>query len=156
MTRLPCPLLVSLLRASAYMANTNFVGALDASWRDHNASNVIVFVEQELATNQTSEVYFARGIVAAYLQEWGVGATNYFRLARDRAETDARYTASYRAKVTNAIAQAGTGIEGVMEVAGQQGGSPYWNTNTHAVIFTEYPEEIPFQDTIKLLALPPD
>jgi len=42
-----------------------------------------------------------------------------------------------------------------MEVAGQQGGSPSWSTNTHEVIVTEFPEEIPFTDTIKFLALHP-
>jgi hypothetical protein len=145
-----------LLLLSASKGNTNFVSALEVNWQGHNASNVLAFVEAELTTNQNAEVYFVRGIVATYLQEWGVGATNYFRLASESAETDSRYSAEYRAMVLQAIVQAGVGIEAIMEMAGGDGGSPSWNTNTHAVIFNEFAQEIPFKATIELLGLPPE
>ena len=145
-----------LLSIVAARANTNFVSALEAHWHGNNASNVLVYVENELTTNQNAEVYFARGIVAAYLQEWGVGATNYFRLASVSAEADSRYSADYRAKVMQAISQAVVGIEAVMEMAEGEGGTPSWNANTHTVIFTEFSQKIPFDKTIRLLALTPD
>jgi len=145
-----------LLILSVSRANTNFVSALETNWQAHNASNVLSFVEAELTTNQNAEVFFARGIVATYLQEWGVGATNYFRMSIDSAEVDLRYTPEYRAVVLRAIAQAVAGIEAVMEMTGGEGGTPLWNTNTHSVIFGEFPQEIPFKSTIELLALPPE
>lgn len=148
-------LVIWLLLISASKGNTNFVSALKVNWQGHNASNVLAFVEAELTTNQNAEVYFARGIVAAYLQEWGVGATNYFRLAIESAETDSRYSTRYRAMVLQAIAQAVAGIEAIMEMAGGGGDSPSWNTNTHTVIFNEFAQEIPFKATVELLGLPP-
>lgn len=156
MIRISCIFLLWLLLVSTSRANTNFVSELEAAWQGHDASNVLAFIEEELTTNQNAEVYFARGIVAAYLQEWGVGATNYFGLATDSAGTDARYSADYRVTVTNAISQAVAGIEAVMEMAGGAGNSPSWNTNTHAVIFSEFSLEIPFKATIELLGLPPE
>ncbi len=145
-----------LLPIFAARANTNFVNALEAHWQGHNASNVLNCVENELTTNHNAEVYLARGILAAYLQEWGSGATNYFRLASVNAAADARYATDYRARVMQAISQTVAGIDAVMEMAGGEGSAPSWNTNTHAVIFGEFSQEIPFNSTIRLLALTPE
>ena len=57
--------------------DTNFVAVLNMQWQGRNASNILVFVENQVSTNRNVETLFARGIVAAAIQEWGRGATKF-------------------------------------------------------------------------------
>ena len=134
----------------AYAGDTNFVNAFNTIWQTHHASNILVFVEQNVNTNKSPEVLSARGIVAAILQDWIPGATNYWEEAIQMIETNGTYSA--RGK-TNSINQI-RALQGI--VSGTSTNPPTWNTNIHVVIFTETGDEAPFLFVLeKIATLPP-
>lgn len=133
--------------------DTNFVVAFDAQWGSHNASNVLVYVDAQIATNREVETLFARGLVAAYLQKWGRGATNYFGQAIAEAQTNTTYSASGRSNIVQMITEAKGHFEALAEDTGEPTNSvPTWDTNVHAVIFGELGDQAPFLTTLDRIA----
>jgi len=59
----------------AIAGDTNFVAHFQTVWQTHNATNILLFTEQNVATNASPETLFARGVIAATLQLWFPGAT---------------------------------------------------------------------------------
>lgn len=134
--------------AKAFMScagDTNFVAAFDTQWRAHDASNILTYVETQIATNRNVEVLFARGIVAAYLQKWGRGATNYFGQAIATAQSNTCYSASGRSNLVNIISNVNGHFAALAEDVGEPNNSiPSWDTNVHAVLFGELGDQAPF------------
>lgn len=133
--------------------DTNFVAAFDAQWRSQNASNILIYVESQVATNREVETLFARGLVAAYLQKWGRGATNYFGQAITEAQSNTTYSASGRSNVVQMITEAKGHFEALADDSGEPTNSvPTWDTNVHAVIFGELGDQAPFLTTLDRIA----
>jgi len=133
--------------------DTNFVAAFDAQWSSQNASNVLVYVDAQVATNREVETLFARGIVAAYLQKWGRGATNYFGQAIAEAKSNTTYSASGRSNVVQMITEVQGHFEALADDSGEPTNSvPTWDTNVHAVIFGELGDQAPFLTTLDRIA----
>ncbi|MGQ9661869.1 MAG: hypothetical protein ACUVWX_05950 [Kiritimatiellia bacterium] len=134
-----------LVASISHGGDTNFVAALNMQWQSGNASNILVFVENQVSTNRNVETLFDRGIVAAALQEWGRGATNYLGQAIQEAETGALYSAQGKARVITLIGNVKGYFEALAGDTGEPSNSqPSWNTNTHVVIFNELGAEAPF------------
>jgi hypothetical protein len=152
-TMLSVVLFVVSLAALANAGDTNFVAAFDLQWRSENASNVLAYVESQVATNRNVETLFARGLVAAYLQEWGRGATNYFGQAIAEAQSNTSYSAAGRSNVVQLITEAQGHFEALADDSGEPTNSvPRWDTNTHAVIFGELGDQAPFLTTLDQIA----
>ena len=152
-TTLSVVLFFASLVVLANAGDTNFVAAFDLQWRSENASNVLAYVESEVATNRNVETLFARGLVAAYLQEWGRGATNYFGQAIAEAQSNTSYSAAGRSNVVQLITEAQGHFEALADDSGEPTNSvPRWDTNTHAVIFGELGDQAPFLTTLDQIA----
>ena len=133
--------------------DTNFVAAFDAQWTSQNASNVLVFVDAQVTTNREVETLFARGLVAAYLQKWGRGATNYFGQAIAEAQSNTTYSASGRSNIVQMITDVKGHFEALADDSGELTNSvPTWDTNVHAVIFGELGDQAPFLTTLDRIA----
>jgi len=87
----------------AHGGDTNFVAAFNVKWQSGNTSNILSFTESQVSTNQNVEALFARGIVAAALQEWGRGATNYLSQAMQEAVNSSSYSPQGQALVVQLI-----------------------------------------------------
>jgi hypothetical protein len=138
---------VGCLSVATFAGDTNFVAQFDVVWKTHNASNILMFVEQNVATNKSPETLFARGIVAIMLQEWGQGATNYFEQVTQMITTNNAYTEIGK---TNIIKD----IQFVQFIAVKMTDKPLpsWNTNDHATFFVELATEPIFFDTLKAIS----
>lgn len=145
-----CRILVYLLCwvsvvAIAHGGDTNFVAAFNVQWQSGNASNILAFTESQVSTNQNVETLFARGVVAAALQEWGRGATNYLGQAMQEAENSSSYSTQGQARVVQLITNAKGYFQGLADDVGEPVNSqPSWHTNNHSVIFSELGTEAPF------------
>ena len=128
----------------AFAGDTNFVATFKAMWQTHNASNILVFAEQNVATNASPETFFARGIVAIMLQEWGQGATNYFEQTVQIISTNTAYAEPKKVETIK-------NIHDVQFLAVRMTVNPLpsWKTNDHATFFRELPTEPIFFDTLK-------
>jgi len=149
------PFLGIILGASlvANSGDTNFVAAFNAQWSSQNASNILVSVDAQVATNRNVETLFARGLVAAYLQKWGRGATNYFGQAIAAAETNTTYSAAGRSNVVQMVTEASGHFAALVEESGEPTNSvASWDTNVHAVIFGELGDQAPFLNTLDRIA----
>ena len=136
--------IICCARFGAFAGDTNFVASFKTIWQTHNASNILVFAEQSVATNASPETFFARGIVAIMLQEWGQGATNYFEQATQMVSTNNAYSEVGR---TNTIKE----IQFVQFIAVKMTDKPLpsWNPGDHATFFAELATEPIFFDTLK-------
>jgi hypothetical protein len=133
-----------------HAGDTNFVTAFNVQWQSGNASNILVFVKNQVNTNRNVETLYARGIVAAALQEWGRGAMNYLGQAIQEAETGSLYSTQGEARVVQLIANTKGYFEGLADDTGESSNSqPSWNTNHHVVIFNELGTEAPFLDVLQ-------
>lgn len=133
-----------LVASVTHAGDTNFVAAFNVQWQSRNASNILVFVETQVGTNRNVETLCARGIVAAALQGWGRGATNYFGQAIQEAETGSLYSTQGKARVVRLISYAKGCFQGLADDTGESSDSqPSWNVNNHAVVFKELGAEAP-------------
>jgi len=139
--------LIWSLGMTAFAGDTNFVASFKTMWQTHNASNILVFVEQNVATNRSPETLFARGGVALMLQEWSVGATNYWEQAIQTIATNETHSATGR---TNIIKE----IRWLQDIVSTIDDNPLpsWNTNVHAVVFAGVGYEAPFFYTLQDIA----
>ncbi|MGI6495057.1 MAG: hypothetical protein ACOX5G_03035 [Kiritimatiellia bacterium] len=140
-----------LLGASvAYAGDTNFVAAFNVRWQSKDASNILVFMENQVNSNRNVETLCARGIVAAALQEWGRGATNYLGQAISATETSPLYSTSGKARIVRLIGNVKGCFEALADDTGEASNSqPSWNTSSHAAIFNELGAEVPFLDVLQ-------
>lgn len=154
-----CLSLVASVLSGAFLArggDTNFVGALNTLWCSRDASNVLVFVDSQLATNREVETLVARGVLAAYLQEWGRGATNYFALAIAAAYSNNSYSAAGRSNVVQSITRINRHISALLESSGEATNSvPKWDTNGQAEIFGELGDQVPYFEELDEMAHTP-
>lgn len=141
----------SFLCASVIHAgDTNFVVTFNTQWQSGNASSILIFVENQVSTNRNVETLFARGVVAAALQEWGRGATNYLGQAIQEAESGSLYSTQGEARVVQLITNTKGYFEGLADDSGEPSTSqPSWNTNNHVVIFNELGTEAPFYNVLQ-------
>lgn len=134
----------------AYAEDTNFIMAFNAQWQSGNASNVLVFVDSHVSTNRNAETLFARGVVAASLQEWGRGATNYLGQAIQTVMTNSSYSTERKVRVVELINNTKGYFGSLADDTGEPSNSqPLWNTDNHAVIFNELGEEVPFLNVLQ-------
>lgn len=147
---LSCLSTVLVVRAG----DTNFVATFDVQWRSHNASNLLTYVDSQVATNRSVETLFARGLLAAYFQKWGRGATNYLGQAVVEAQSNNAYSASGRTNVVRMITDAKGLFEALADDSGEPTNSvPTWDTNTHAVVFGELGDQVPFLTTLDRISV---
>jgi len=116
---------------SAFAGDTNFVAAFKTTWNTHNASNILVFVEQNVATNRSPETLFARAIVAITLQDWCIGATNYWEQAIQMITTNNTYSVIGKTKSVNSI----MALQAIFSEINTN--PPTWDTNNHAWVFSQ-------------------
>ena len=153
-TRTATCLAFLFLSASAWADGTNFVVTLDAKWRAANATEIRSYVDTELAAKTSPEALFARGLVAAYLETWGRGATNYMAQAATAVDADPDYTAAQKESVKRVINEAKGHFTALTEEAAEPADSqPKWDTATHSVIFTEL-NELPFLHVLQKIVVP--
>ncbi len=158
MNRLCLCLLVSGLSVTFLVrgGDTNFVAALNTHWCSRDASNVLAFVDSQLATNREVETLVARGVLAAYLQEWGRGATNYFGLAIAAAYSNSSYSALGRSNVVQSITRINRHISALLESTGEATNSvPKWDPNGQAEVFGELGDQVPYFEELDELAHTP-
>ena len=123
---------------------TDFADAFNAIWKTHNASNILEFVEQAVATNKSPATLFARGVVALELQEWGVGAIHYWEQALQMIVANNMYPAVWEKSVTKTLCWM------QLSSASEKGDAlPSWNANAHAEIFAHWGDEVPHYDELK-------
>lgn len=144
-----------LIGTATYAGDTNFVSTFDSLWQSENASNVLSYVDSYLSTNRNAEALFARGIVAAGLQSWGRGATNYLFQAITNVTENMSYTSEQKVKLSNDIARIQDIFSGLVQDTGEpENSTPSWDTNVHAVIFMESGGEAPFLHILNEIAAP--
>jgi len=131
----------------AFAGDTNFVAQFNSVWKTHNASNVLVFVEQNVATNASPEVLFARGTIAATLQACSQDATNYWEQAIQMVVTNNTYSEKGK---TNAVKQ----IQAFQNLfAGASTNHPSWNTELHNFFFTKMGDEVPYFGILQRISI---
>ena len=129
---------------SVFSGDINFINALSSLWTTHNATNILEFVESNVATNTSSEVLFARGMVAGYLENWGRGATNYLQQSLNLVLSSGSYSDNQKSILTNEIATTRGFFEALADDASEPADSTaQWNTNHHTIIFNELGDELP-------------
>jgi len=133
----------------SFAGDTNFVAQFNAIWQTRNASNVLMFVEQNVATNASPEVFFARSCIAMALQQWSIGASNYLEQAIQMVATNGAYSAKGKTNAINTIRDFQGLFSAMVDVNVPQ---PVWKTNNHAAIFAEVGDEAPFLIELKELA----
>ena len=137
------------INVCALAGDTNFVEAFNAVWLTHDASNVLVFVEQNVATNASPEVLFVRGIIAMALQDWVPGATNYWEQAIQMVTTNSLYSEKGK---TNAVNQ----IQFFQRIfIGSNTNPPSWHPEWHEHFFTKTGDEAPFLNAVRNIATIP-
>ena len=137
---------VCCVSLSAFAGDTNFVEAFDTIWKTHNASNILEFAEQNVVTNKSPETFFARGVIAATLQAWSQGATNYWEQAIQMLATNSVYSEKGK---TNAIKQI-RAFQGAF--AGVSTNPPSWLLVVHDLYFTTTGDDAPFLGTVNDIA----
>ena len=133
----------------SFAGDTNFVTSFKTMWQTHNASNILNFAEQSVITNATSEAFFARGIVAIMLQSWR-GATNYFEQSIQIISTNNAYSQTGRTNIIKEIQWVRGSVESITD-----GLQPLWNTNRHALFFSELAAEPIFFDILQEISTMP-
>ena len=92
-------LLLSLF-TSFSLADEAFVTELNSKWQAKHASNLIAYLDLQLIqTPQEPQVLFARAVVAAELEQWGRGATNYLQQALNYLELSTEYSVANKEKL---------------------------------------------------------
>ena len=134
---------VCCIRFVTFAGDTNFVAVFQAMWQTHNASNILVFAEQNVTTNASPETLFARGIVAIMLQSWH-GATNYFEQSVQMIATNNAYSEIGRTNVIKNIRILQNAVPNITDNP-----QPAWITSRHALFFSELATEPIFFDTLK-------
>lgn len=144
-----------MLGSTAFAGDTNFVSTFNSLWQSGNASNVLSYVDGYLSTNRNAEALFARGIIAAGLQSWGRGATNYLYQAITNVNANMDYTSEQKSALSNDIASIQDIFSGLLQDASEpQNSTPSWDTNVHATIFMESGGEAPFLHILNELVAP--
>jgi len=131
-----------------FAGDTNFVAQLKTMWQTHNASNILVFVEQNVATNRSPETLFARGIIASNLQLWKQGATNYWEQAAQMISTNTVYSAQIRTNVAEHI----RGFYSFFMALSPDNSPPSWNTNAHDWFFSRCGDEPTYFDILEIIS----
>ena len=131
------------MNVCAFAGDTNFVADFKTVWQTHNASNILMFTEQNVATNATPETLFARGVIAIMLQSWQ-GATNHFEQSIQMISTNNVYSANGKTNIINEIRWIQSTVEDITDNA-----LPAWDTTRHAAFFTELSSEPIFFDTLQ-------
>ena len=149
MKKLMIGLMVIVVNGSIALAQTtNFIEAFNAIWNTHDASNILAFVEQNVATNKSPETLFARGIVAFTLQLWPQGASDCWEEAIQMIVPDNAHFASWQ---TNAISK----VQEFRDVfKGEEGNAPSWDANMHKIVFARCGDEAPLLDDLKTMIDP--
>ena len=136
------------LGITAFAGDTNFVASFKTMWQTHNASNILVFVEQNVATNKSPETLFARGIVSTALQFWNQGTTNYWEQSIQMIATNNAYSEISRTNIIKQIRFFQFAVSTMAEDTPQ----PSWNVNEQAVIFAELASEPFYFDVLKAIS----
>ena len=144
-------LIMSFLSFVMLAGDTNFVIQVNELWKAQNASNLLVFTEINLATNRSPETLLARGVTAAFLQEWGVEATNLFEQAVQMISTNNAYSETGKTKAMAGIQMYCLLFPSIIENFDQYS-QPTWNTNMHMSIFMELNDEAPLFDELMEIA----
>lgn len=131
MKRINVVMIASCFGVTAFAGDTNFVAQYDAIWQTRNATNIYEFVEQAIATNKSPEAFFARGCVALDLQDWSIGASNYWEQSIQIISTNSIYTEIGRTNVVNRIRW----LQGLFAQI-EDNAPPSWNAASQAVIFS--------------------
>ena len=132
----------------AFAGDTNFVAQFKTVWQTHNASNILVFVEENVATNKSPETLFARGIVSTMLQFWNQGTTNYWEQSIQMIATNNAYSEIGK---TNVIEQIRF-YQFAFSTMAADTPQPSWNTKEQAVIFAELASEPCCFDVLKAIS----
>lgn len=132
---------------SAFAGDTNYVDSFKIAWRTHNASNILEFVEQNVATNASPEALFGRGLIAVMLQSWR-GATNHFEQSIHMIATNGIYSSTGKTNIIQEIRLIQSLVEDVADSP-----LPTWNTNRHTLFFSELVAEPIFFDTLEKISI---
>jgi hypothetical protein len=152
MNKIKITIAVCSLGLLAFAGDTNFVAQFKDVWQTHNASNILVFVEQNVATNKSPETLWARGSVAGSLQGWLIGTTNYWEEAIQMISTNNTYSVTGR---TNTIKSLRWNQDVTAEISNMEFRPlPLWNTNAHAFIFMYSDEPLDFDDLKAISTIP--
>lgn len=142
--------LIQIARAG----DPQFVATFNTEWQTMDASNILTFVESELASCPNAETLLARAIVATSLQQWGRGGVSYVDQAIQWVETNSMYSASGRAKVLATLNEMKGYFEALSDDCDEPLNSqPSWNTNHQAVLFRELGAEVPFLFELQAISL---
>ena len=144
-----------ILVATVFAGDTNFVSTFNSLWQSGNASNVLSYVDGYLSTNRNAEALFARGIVAAGLQSWGRGATNYIFQSITSVNANMGYTSQQKNALSNDITRIRDIFSGLLQDTGEpENSSPSWDTNIQAKTFMESGGEVPFLHILNEIVAP--
>ena len=141
--------------AGASFGDTNFVHELNRRWAQHDATNLLAFVETSAATNPCLETLTAKGIVYGFVLTWGSAATNLFEEASSLVQTSAnpRYSETERTGVRDCTMAL---RESFVSIAALGGGvlddHPTTNDVYIAELFELFPDKPPFANHIELFS----
>lgn len=123
----------------------DFTSKLNNLWATHNATNILLFVENSVITNRNSATLFARGIIAGTLQNWGRGATNCLNQSIIEIERSTNYTEKAKSSLFKEISMYNSAFTALLESMNEHVNSqPTWDTNVHVRVFEETGTEFPF------------
>jgi hypothetical protein len=148
MKRIRVVMMVGCFGITAFAGDTNFVAQFDAIWQTRNASNILVFVEQNVATNKSPETLFARGIVANTLQLWTQGATNYWEQAAQLISTNTVYAELERTTVAKEIRGHNVFIAATLS----NNSPPSWDSASHTLFFSALGDKPLYFDILERIA----
>lgn len=130
----------------AYAATNQFLIGLNTHWTSQNASNVLNYLDAELASRSNDpQVLFARAVAAVELQQWARGATNYVLRAINAVNSATNYTQEEKVPSLVALTNHLNFFVATIDVLNEpMNSAPQTNKTIQAEMFLTHPDEYPY------------
>ncbi len=137
-----------LLYVQGTKADTNFVQQLNSVWGQHNASNVLAFIESAAATNASPDVLMAKGFADVFLLRWRRGATNEFHTAILALSESATIPEERKNDICNNIKFLIYGFEMLADKAHEAETPPSPDPTYQSFMFQEFSNQFPYYELL--------
>lgn len=122
-----------------------FSESVNNKWVSQNATDLLNYVEAEVQNNPNDpNRYFARAVVAAYLQSWGRGAVSFLEQSKTKIQQSSDYTEDEKEKLEKRVESVRKLFQALADDSNEpQDSQPSWDATTHALVFSEFSNQFP-------------
>lgn len=139
-----------------YATTNQFLSGLNTQWTTQSASNVLSYIESELASRPDDpQVLFARAVAAAELELWARGATNYVRQTIDAVSASTNYTPAEKAPILLDLTNHLNFFIASIDVFNESTNSaPQTNVTIQSEMFHSHPNQFPYFEVLSTFKEP--